>query len=203
MKRWMTLGGVLCFVMAAPPDNLFAQFNPYGNNRYDPYAASADPRLRRAWREQAVAEVGPVARDFVETMGDDAVAAIFACSRPVAVMLAEYFNSGGMGKLPRPRGLLWVIGQPRHGDDVAVWAIHHAAELADVDSFDAYLISPLDYAMELKPLAAGAAEVRERRNQAATAGATTAKERMVIAGGAGILIIVGLLLWRRKRHSVC
>src|SRR5581483_7178490 len=158
MMRWMTLGGVLCFVMAAPPDNLFAQFNPYGNNRYNPYAASADPRLRRAWREQAVAEVGPVARDFVETMGDDAVAAIFSCSRPVAVMLAEFYASGGMGKLPRPHGLLLVIAQPRHGDDVVVFAIHHAAELADVDSFDAFLISPLDYAMGLKKLAAGAAE---------------------------------------------
>jgi hypothetical protein len=202
--RWLILGGVLCFVMAAPPENLFAQFIPYGNNRYDPYAAAADPRVRRAYREQAVAEVGPIARNFVETMGDEAVAAIFACSRPVAVMLAEFYVSGGMGKLPRPRGLLCVIAQPRHGDDVAVWAINHAAELADVDCFDAYLISPLDYAMGLKPLAAGAAEVRERRrNQAAMTGALAVNERLVIAGGAGILIIVGLLLWRRKRSSVC
>jgi hypothetical protein len=202
MMRFMTLGGVLCVVLAAPPDKLFAQFIPYGNNRYDPYAAAGDPRLRRAYREKAVAEVGPIARDFVETMGDEAVAAIFACSRPVAVMLAEFYASGGMGKLPRPRGLLYVIAQPRHGDDVAVWAIRHAGELADADSFDAYLISPLDYAMGLKPLAAGAAEVRERRNQAAMTGATAANERLVIAGGAGILIIAGLLLWRRRRSSV-
>src|SRR5581483_11612525 len=83
-------------------------------------------------------------------------------------------------------------------------AIHHAAELADVDSFDAFLISPLDYAMGLKKLAAGAAEVRERRrNQSATAGAMAGKEKLVIAGGAGVLINVGLLLWRRKRASVC
>jgi LPXTG-motif cell wall-anchored protein len=34
-------------------------------------------------------------------------------------------------------------------------------------------------------------------------GPLTANERMVIVGGAGILIIVGLLLWRRKRSSVC
>ena len=167
MIRWITLGSVLCFLMAASPADLFAQFNPYGN-RSNPYGPDADPRVRRAYREKAVATVGPNARDFVETQGDEAVAAIFACSRPVAVKLAEFHASGEMGKLPRPRDLLRVIAQPRHGDDVALWAIHHAGELTDTDSFDAYLISPLDYALGLKQLAAGAAEARARRlNQAA------------------------------------
>ena len=127
--------------MAASPADLFGQFNPYGN-RSNPYAPGADPRVRRAYREQAVAVVGPIARDFVETHGEEAVAAIFACSRPVAVKLAEFHASGELGKLPRPRDLLRVIAQPRHGDDVALWAIHHARELTDMDSFDAYLHQP-------------------------------------------------------------
>ena len=161
--------------------------------------------MRRAYREKAVAAVGPNARDFVETQGDEAVAAIFACSRPVAVKLAEFHASGEMAKLPRPRDLLRVIAQPRHGDDVALWAIHHAGELSDTDSFDAYLISPLEYALGLKRLAAGAAEVRARRlNQAATTAATwavalSANEKLGIAVGVGFLVIVGLLLWRRKQ----
>jgi hypothetical protein len=206
MIRWITLGSVMCFLVAAPAD-LFGQFNPYGN-RFDPYAPGADPRMRRANRERAVATVGPIARDFVETLGDEAVAAIFACSRPVAVKLAEFHSSGEIGKLPRPRDLLFVIAEPGHGDDVALWAIHHAGELADVDSFDAYLISPLEYALGLKQLETGAAEVRARhRNQAAMAttpwAALSADQRLAIAGGAGLLIMVGLLLWRRRKSSMC
>ena len=167
MIRRVTWGSVLCLLVAASPADLFAQFNPYGNWS-NPYGSGADPRVRRAYREQAVAKVGPIARDFVETQGDEAVAAIFACSRPVAVRLAEFHASGEMGKLLRPRDLLRVIAQPRHGDDVALWAIAHAGELADTDSFDAYLLSPLDYALGLKQLATGAADARARRlNQVA------------------------------------
>jgi len=209
MIRWVTFCGVLCFVLAAvPAADLFAQSNPYAN-RSNPYAPGAesgvDPRVRRAYREKAVATVGPNARDFVETQGDEAVAAIFACSRPVAVKLAEFHASGEMGKLPRPRDLLRVIAQPRHGDDVALWAIHHAGELADTDSFDAYLLSPLDYALGLKQLEAGAAEARARRlNQAAMAMAPqlSADEKLVLVGGIGFLVIVGLLLWRRRQARV-
>jgi hypothetical protein len=206
MIRAVTSGSVLWFLMAATPADLFAQFNPYGN-RFNPYVrpaeASADPRIRRAYREQAVAAVGPGARDFVETHGDEAVAAIFACSKPVAVKLAEFHACGELGKLPRPRDLLRVIAQPRHGDDVALWAIYHARELSDTDSFDAYVLSPLEYALGLKQLAAGAAEARARRlNQAAMTTPQPVDERVVIAGGAGFLVIVALLLWRRKQSSM-
>jgi len=101
-----------------------------------------------------------------------------------------------------------VIAQPRHGDDVARFAIYHSRELSDVDSFNAYLISPLDYALGLKPLAAGAAEVRARRlNQAAmkTMPWTTlsAEQKMAIVGGVGFVVIAGILLWRRRQSGIC
>ena len=106
MIRWIAFGSVLCLIMAASPAGLFAQANPYGNIS-NPYRPGADPRVRRAYREKAVAAVGgPHARDFVETHGDEAVAAIFACSKPVALKLAEFHASGELGKLPRPRDLL-------------------------------------------------------------------------------------------------
>jgi hypothetical protein len=206
--RWVTFGSVLCFLLAAPPADLFAQFNPYWN-RFNPYGPGANPRMRRAFREHAVAKVGPIGRDFVETLGDEAVAAIFACSRPVAVELAEFHASGEMGKLPRPRDLLRVIAQPGHGNDVAVWAIHHAGALTDADSFDAYLLNPLEYALGLKQLAAGAAEVRaRRRNQVGTTAtpwdaSLSAKQRLGIVIVAGVLVMVGLLLWRRKKSAIC
>src|SRR5260370_17756963 len=72
-----------------------------------------------------------------------------------------------MAKLRRPRALLGVIAQPRHGDDVALFAIRHAGQLTDPDCFDAYLLNPLEYAMGLKQLSAGAAEVRARRQNPA------------------------------------
>jgi len=205
MIHWFTLVSVLCFLMAASPADLFAQFNPYGN-RFNPYGPEADPRVRRAYREKAVAIVGANGRDFVETQGDEAVAAIFACSRPVAERLAEFHASGEMGKLPRPRDLLRVVAQPRHGDDVALWAIHHAGEIADTDSFDAYLLSPLDYALGLKQLETGAAESRARRlNQAAIAAppatALSDDQKLAIGGGIGFLVIAVLLLRRRKQAS--
>jgi hypothetical protein len=210
MIRCVTLGGVFCILMAAPSAGLFAQFNPYGN-RSNPYAPGAesgvDPRVRRAYREKAVAIVGPNSRDFVETHGDEAVAALFACTKPVAVKLAEFHVTGEMGKLPRPRDLLRVIAQPRHGDDVALWAIQHAGELGDVDCFDAYLLSPLDYALGLKPLEAGAAEARARRLNLAVMTRTPAaplsdEQKLAIACSVGFLVIVGILLWRRKQSSM-
>jgi hypothetical protein len=211
MNRWVTFGCILCFVMAAPPAELLAQSNTYGKrpNTFVPGGeVGADPRVRRAFREKAVAAVGPIARDLVETHGDEAVAALFACSNPVAVKLSEFHTCGDLGKLPRPRDLLRVIAQPRHGDDVALWAISHASELAEADSFDAYLRSPLDYALGLMPLEGGAAEARARRlNQAVMTTAPWAQlgtdEKLLIVGGIGFLVIVGLLLWRRKHSGIC
>jgi hypothetical protein len=194
MIRCVTLGSVLFFLMTASAADLFAQ--------------GSDPRVRRAYREKAVAIVGADAREFVETEGDEAVAAIFACSRRMAVKLAEFYTSGEMDKLPRPRDLLRVIALPHHGDDVARWAIQHASELSDTDCFDAYLASPLDYALGLKDLETGAAEARARRlSQAAmTKPATTLSpenERLAIMVGLGLIAIVGIAIWKRKQSSMC
>ncbi len=206
MIRLHTLIGVFCVAVAASPADLFAQF---GNG-----APGADPRTRRAAREQAVASVGPIARDFVETYGDEAVAALFACSRPVAVKLAAYHASGDLGKLPRPRDLLLAIARPGCGDDVTLWAIGHAAELADRDSFDAYLINPLEYALGLKPLATGTAEMRARRLQQAAApigpvAPPMAKSweemapetKLCITAGVFLIGAVAIVMWRRRQAA--
>jgi hypothetical protein len=222
MIRWITFGSVLAFLMGAPPVNVLAQFNPY-TNRPGPYGSGADLGVRRAQREHAVAYAGPVARDLIDTHGDEAVAAIFACSRSVAAKLASFHASGELGKLPRPRSLLLVIAQPRPGDDVALWAIAHVHELRDVDRFNAFLLHPLHYALGLKQLEAGAAEVRTRRlNQVAfqqppvaaphvppapPAAALqvppappplSAEEKLAVAVVAGLMVTVGFVLWRRR-----
>jgi hypothetical protein len=205
MIRSITYGSVMCFLLAQPSD-LFAQYSPYGN-RSDSYPPGTDPRAQRARRESAVARVGSYSRDFVETYGDEAVAAIFACSKAVAVKLVEFHVSGEMGKLPRPHDLLRAIAQPRHGDDVALWAIHHARELTDTDSFVAYLASPLEYALGLKQLQTGAAEVRARRlNQSAittTPGVASLSSNGRLGIAVVVLVIVGLLLWRRRKSGIC
>jgi LPXTG-motif cell wall-anchored protein len=114
-----------------------------------------------------------------------------------------------MAKLARPRDLLCIIAQPRHGDDVAVWAMQHARELQDTDSFDAFLVSPLEYALGLKQLTTGAAEAKTRRlNRNALAKRPTltslsADQKQVIFGIAGFLLLVGLALWLRKRSLIC
>jgi len=207
MIRWITFGSILCFLTAVSPAGLLAQFNPYGNGA-NANGPGADPRMRRAWREQAVAKVGPSARNLVETYGDDAVAAIFACSRPVGLKLAEFHNSGEMAMLARPHDLLWVVAQPGCGDDVAVWAMHHHHELGDVDNFNAYVLNPLEYSLGLKPLAAGAAEARARRlNQAVMTGTAwgaslSPDQKLAIAGGAGLAVIGGIILWRRRQSAI-
>ncbi len=63
---------------------------------------------------------------------------------------------------------------------MALWAFAHVGELTDLDSFDAYLLDPLSYAMALKNLEQGVAEVRDRR-----LGRTAAPNRggVVAAGG--------------------
>jgi hypothetical protein len=165
-----------------------------------------DPRELRAKRERAVAAVGASGRDFVETYGQDAVAAIFACSQSVALQLVTFHSSGGLAKLSRPRELLRVIGNPKHGDEVASWAIAHADELMVAEYLDAYLVDPLSYALALKKLEDGAAEVRELRRLAhykAQAMARSSRSyglRMFSLGG-GVAAVVLLLVWRPRGQN--
>jgi len=188
MMQWIMLGSIACLLSTLASPVLLAQANC---KRLNPYATdfNSDPRVRRAYREKAVAAFGPKIRDFVESQGEEGVAALFACTKPVAVKLAEFHTSGELANLPRPHDLLRVIAQPQHGDDVALWAIQHANELADADCFDAYLMSPLDYALGLKHLESGAADARARRlhNSAATTTAQplTQDEKMMLVVGIG------------------
>lgn len=193
MHRIM-LANVLLFL---PATGALGQFNPYA----PPVQVNPDPRMRRALRERAVAYAGEGSREFVETQGDAAVAAIFACSQGGARKLVEFNNSGKLAKLPRPADLLRVIAQPGNGDDVGVYAIQHANELTDVDNFDAYLLNPLEYAYALRPLSEGAAEVRARRlsAQAAWVPWQVTLDGRAIAIGGGVLAVVLFLWWRRSR----
>jgi hypothetical protein len=208
MIRSVACGVFLCFLAAALPPGLFAQANPDGPNPPAPSGVSGlHPRVRRALREKVVAAVGPVARDFVEgDWGDDAVAALLACSRPVAVKLAEFNASGELDRLPRPRDLLRVIARRGNGDVVALYAIQHATELADADAFDAYLQNPLEYALALKPLAAGAEEAQSRREKGPavvtpTPAASQGNDWQAVAAVAGGVILLALVVWRFRQRQ--
>ena len=197
MKRLREAMAASLLLALAPP--LVAQFNPYA-----PFVpVNNDPRARRALRERAVAYAGAAARDFVETQGDPAVAAIFACSQAGARKLVEFNNSGKLAKLPRPADLLRVIALPGNGDDVVLYAMQHENELTDVDHFDAYLLNPLVYAYGLRRLSEGAAESRARRlsGQAAAAPWQMTLDGRTVAVGGGILALVLLLWWRRGRMA--
>lgn len=186
---------VVLLVLLPPPAS--GQLNPYAPQQ-------PDPRIRRAWREQAVAWAGGKARELVEKEGDDGVRAILYCSPSGARKLTEWYASGGLSKLPYPQWLLQAIGQPGHGDDVVLWAIEHAGELADPFALEAYCASPLDYALNLRSLEQGAAEVRARRlaTQAAVAPqswqVTLDGQKLLVLGGAAAG--VGLLVWMKRRQ---
>ena len=144
MHRIM-LAAVLLFLPAVA----LAQFNPY---------APPVPGITILRPPSAEGKGGCLcrrsSRGFVETHGEPAVAAIFACSQAAARKLVEFSNSGGLARLPRPADLLRVIAQRGHGDDVLLYAIRHANELTDVDHFNAYL-SPLEYVSRCVPLRKG------------------------------------------------
>src|SRR3989442_46675 len=103
-----SIGAIVVFFLLAPGPPLFGQYNPYAPVR----PPNADPRIRRAPREQAGAYAGPNPRELVETGGDEAVAAIFACSPSGARNLVQFYASGALAKLPRPPDLLRVIAVP-------------------------------------------------------------------------------------------
>ncbi len=205
---WMSL--LFVFVLLQP-SSLFghgSRQRPQSAPTAQPTKPLPGPRELRAERERAVAFIGASGREFVERYGEDAVAAIFACSKAVALRLVEFHISGGLHKLPEPRSLLRVIAQPKHGDEVASWAIGNAKELIDIDRFDAYLADPLVYALALKKLEDGVAEVRKRRQQAqnyykalANAQATrSAYSWRMFTLGVGVTVVV-LLIVRRLRES--
>jgi hypothetical protein len=178
----MVLPGALVFFLLAPGPPAFAQV-------YVP-----DQVRQRMWREQAVAMVGPSARSLVETFGDDGCRAIFSCSGPVALQLCALHNSANLVCLPRPSDLLLVIAQPGAGDSVALFIIQHHMELRDICACEAFLVSPLDYSLQLKKLETGAAEVRALKLQAQQ---QKFYERW-IWGGIGIFLLICVIWWWRR-----
>lgn len=158
------------------------------------------PRERRALREKAVETAGPESRAFVEAYGEDAVAAIFACSSAGIQKLIEFHASGGLGRLPQPRDLLKAVARPKQGDEVIAWAADHEAELSDPDSLQAFINAPLEYALGLKRLSEGAEELRAARTNSQPR--TAPSDSQLVARGAGLFAVIGLLIWwgRRRRR---
>jgi hypothetical protein len=191
MRRFMML-------LLLVPGQALGQFNPFAPQQ------NADARWRRAIREQAVAYAGAAARGLVENEGDAACAAIFACSPAGARHLAEFYSAGNLAKLPFPEKLLRAIGQTGAGDDVLFWAVQHQVQLTDPHCLEAYCLDPLQYALGLRPLEEGAAELRARRLSAQAGpppwqSSVDAQKLALLAGG---LLLVGLLWWRSRRQVI-
>lgn len=177
MRRFMILAVILLL-----PSLAHGQGNPY---------------QRRAIREQAVAWAGPQARAFVET-GDEVALALLACTPSGAAKLVEFHDSGALDRTPRPPDLLRAIAM--HGEDVLLFAMQHAKELEDADAFSAFIHSPPDYALGLKSLEQGAAEVRAAKLSYYAAAQNRQWNSKHIALLAGIAAIAVLVIWRRRRN---
>lgn len=204
----------LVFLLAAPA---FGQ--PPKKSPYPAYGEDMNsPRAERQRREEAVAFVGhdQVARSLVETYGDDACYALFACSPAVAKRLAEWHNTGDFERrISKPKELLRVIAAKDGGDEAALYAMNamKTAELSDPDCLDAFLASPAHYFLAIKKLSDGAAEIRARRMrdeakaivpQAPHAPAPLISDRR-ISDAISTVIILGIclliFLWWRKRQA--
>lgn len=170
-----------------------------------------DPRVRRAAMERAVQKAGPESRAMVESYGPAACEAVRACSPEVCRRLAEAHNDGRLSRLPSARDLLAAVGQPGHGDEVALWALDpaNARQLEDVDAFNAFLRGPpLEYCLNLRQLAEGAAEERARRLSGGRASGSgplgfSHDDLIKLAIGAGAATVLAILIraWERRRNG--
>lgn len=176
---------------------------------FNPYTPQSDPRAMRARREQAVTHVGSdqIARKIVEEFGEDAVAALLACSPETAKRLAQWHNNGDLNRqVVKPRDLLRVIGQPGAADEVAVFAMQNADKFGDVDVLDAYTSAPLFYTCGIKKLSDGASEMRARRVQVdAPRGMPTSMDvqTQLVVIGMGLVILVVIYRWWKSRQAEC
>ncbi len=121
-----------------------------------------DARMRRAMRDRAVARAGQNSREFVETYGEVAAAAILRCSPNVGRMLTKAYEDGNIAMLADAPRVLQLIAHPQAGDDVAMFILNHIGELCDPVGMNAFMSSPLEYAMRLKKLEDDVAENRKR-----------------------------------------
>jgi hypothetical protein len=174
------------------PSWVLAQYVPYA----PPDLRFKDPRARRTNRERAVVALGtPEARAFVEShYGDQACAAIFACSQSVGQELAELHASGDLGKLPKPAEILRVIGF--RGDDAAKFVIHNTRELQDPDCTDAFLARPLEFALGLERLEEAASQIRASRETSERLAIQNQRLEYVAVGSA--VLIIAFCIWRYR-----
>jgi len=171
-----------------------APFNPFPRD---------NTRQLRAAREMCVARVGQVCRKLVEERGECAVAALRNCTLAMGRKLSEFHNSGALGKVYRPELLLSTIGRKGHGDDVALFAMEHGEQLADPDAFAAYCGDPLVYALGIRELAEGAAEVRAARlnphgNAQPSYPPLTEREMWLGGGVLGVMILLMFFVRTRR-----
>jgi hypothetical protein len=187
------------------------------------YASDAyDARAQRAARERAVNKAGPVARNFVESYGTHAVAAIMACSPAAGARLAKLHESGGLRLLPDPAKLLDALAECRGGDEAVDFVIAHHKELQDNWRFRAFVADPLTYSLSLMTLDEGAASRKwliesvqqqmadfqqERETKAKESmieRETKAKESMIqlcVGGGSALVLVLWLVRARRNRFG--
>jgi hypothetical protein len=117
-------------------------------------------RAVRFARNACERRLGPVSVKLVENGGDVALAALQSCTPPTGRRLCMFFNDGRAEKLDFD-ALLACIARPGNGEEVAAWAMAHAADLEDPAAFQAYVNDPLPIALRLKPLDSMVAEFRE------------------------------------------
>ncbi len=142
------------------------------------------------------------ARSFIESC-DEASEAALKCSAPVAAKLAAFHASGQLAKLSRPRELLSVIAENGRddADAIALFAVQHGKELEDEAAFAAFIEAPLDFALGLKTLSQGAAEVKARRDTAAPSGPSVGiTDWRSFAIVVGIVAVIALLLWKIRQR---
>ena len=160
-----------------------------------------DPRTRRANREKAVAIVGSKGA----TSWKLRVTRRSPPSSPARSRWRKSWSrfgiSGGWPNFPG-RENCFASSPSRATARRCLWAIDHADELGDADSFYAYLLGP-DYALGLKQLAAGAAEPHARRSHQTEVTATRPPgQGLTMLVGVGLLSFVGIVLWRHRQSSM-
>jgi hypothetical protein len=203
MGRIIKATTVLCLLVASVPAASGQSYNPYR-----PGIAQEDPRARRAIYERAVAYAGEKSRPLVEAFGDEAVAAILACTQEGARKLVEFTRTKEFERIPKPTELLKCIAQRGNGDDVVLWLIQpeHARLLTDIDSQDAFMSCPLDIVFSLKSIEQAATENRARRLGIHGSATGTQYLHIPLTGGtfalALCLMLITTIIWKRRRAKM-
>lgn len=212
MMNRMSNWGCLVLMLLASPSAAPGQYLPY-LPPYQPYIAPPppppSPRELRRRRNECIAYLGgtPAAQEFVEAYGEAAVAAVCACSKPVAVKLVEFHASGGLNKLAKPRELLQAIAGPSCGDDPANWIMANGDQLDTEAKCTVFLRNPLDYSLNLKRLEDGMGRNRgngpaqvNRAEEAWAIELPPITMKMLLGWGAAIAVL-GLLFYRWSGRS--